>query len=133
MTAKEQSSLQRVEHDARDAQAYLQSHLRLQSALLGYKEGLLGYKEALQKFEECFNGDGSQPPKDQSLRLLSLSEVCQELGEESKVVDQRLSSGEIPSLKLGDALRVRQADLKEYINRQPHLRLVGEEESFRER
>src|SRR5215204_3103820 len=135
MTAIEQSSLPRAEHDARDA-AYLHSHPRLQSALRGCKEGLLGYKEALQKFEECLNGDGSQPPKDQSLRLLSLSEVCQELGEESKVVDQRLRSGEIPSLKLGDALRVRQADLKEYMkymNRQPHLRLVGEEDSFRER
>ena len=135
MTAREQSSLQHVEHDARDA-AYLQSHLRLQSALLGYKEALLGYKEALQKFEECFNGDGSQPPKDQSLRLLSPAEVCQELGEERVVVYQRLSSGEIPSLKLGDALKVRQADLQEYMkymNRKPHLRLVGEEDSFRER
>jgi excisionase family DNA binding protein len=135
MTAIEQSSLPRVEHDARDA-AYLQSHPRLQSALLAYKEGLLGYKEALQKFDECLNGDESQPPNGQSLRLLSLSEVCQELGEERVVVDQRLRSGEIPALKLGDALKVRQADLKEYMKymkRQPHLRLVGEEDSFRER
>src|SRR5215218_9817312 len=106
---------------------------RLQSALLEYEEALLEYKEALQKFEEALNGDESQPPKGQSLRLLSPSEVCQELGEERVVVYQRLRSGEILSLKLGDALRVRQADLQEYINRQPHLRLVGEEDSFRER
>jgi len=135
ITAIEQSSLQPVEHDARDA-AYLQSHPRLQSALVGYKEALLEYKEALQKFEEALNGDELQPLKDQSLRLLSPSEVCQELGEERTVVEQRLRSGEIPALKLGDALRVRQADLKEYMkymNRQPHLRLVGEEDSFRER
>ena len=135
MTAIEQSSLQRVEH-ARDTAAYLQSHPRLQSVLLGFKEALLEYKEALQKFEEGLNGDESQPSKGQSLRLLSPSEVCQELGEERVVVYQRLSSGEIPSLKLGDALKVRQADLKEYMkymNRQPHLRLVGEEDSFRER
>jgi excisionase family DNA binding protein len=134
MSATEQSSLQHVEHTQEPA--YLQSHPQLQRALLEYKEGLLGYKEALQKFEEGLNGDESQPPKGQSLRLLSPSEVCQELGEERVVVYQRLSSGEIPSLKLGDALRVRQADLQEYmkyINRQPHLRLVGEEESFRER
>ena len=124
MTAIEQSSLQPVEHDARDA-AYLQSHPRLQSALLGYKEALLGYKEALlaykealQKFEEALNGDESQPPKGQSLRLLSPSEVCQELGEERVVVEQRLRSGEIPALKLGDVLKVRQADLQEYMNRQ---------------
>ena len=56
MTAIEQSSLQRVEH-TRDAAAYLQSHPRLQSALLGFKEALLEYKEALQKFEEALNGD----------------------------------------------------------------------------
>src|SRR5215217_2499117 len=117
MTATEQSSVQRVEH-ARDAQAYLHSHPRLQSALVGYKEALLEYKEALQKLEEGLNGDEPQPPKGQSLRLLSPSEVCQELGEVRKVVDQRLRSGEIPSLKLGHALKVRQADLQEYMNRQ---------------
>jgi excisionase family DNA binding protein len=132
MTAIEQSSVQRVEH-ARDTAAYLQSHPRLQSALLGYKEALLEYKEALQKFEEDLNGDEPQPPNGQSLRLLSPSEVCQELGEESKVVYRRLRSGEIPSLKLGHALKVRQADLQEYMNRQHHLRLLGEEDSFRER
>ena len=114
----------------------LQSHPRLQSALLEYKEALLEYKEALQKFEEGLNRDESQPPKGKSLRLLSPSEVCQELGEERVVVYQRLISGEIPALKLGDALKVRQADLQEYMkhmNRQPHLRLLGEEDSFRER
>src|SRR5215217_9634865 len=69
MTAIEQSSVQRVEH-TRDT-AYLQSHPRLQSALLGFKEALLEYKEALQKFDEALNRDESQPPKGQSLRLLS--------------------------------------------------------------
>jgi hypothetical protein len=118
MTAIEQPSVQRVEH-ARDAQAYLQSsHPRLQRAVLGSKEALLKYKEALQKFEEALNGDEPQPPKGQSLRLLSPAEVCQELGEERTVADQRLRSGEIPSLKLGHALKVRQADLQEYMNRQ---------------
>jgi len=118
MTAIEQPSVQRVEH-ARDAQAYLQSsHPRLQRAVLGSKEALLKYKEALQKFEEALNGDEPQPPKGQSLRLLSPAEVCQELGEERTVIDQRLRSGEIPALKLGHALKVRQADLQEYMNRQ---------------
>ena len=132
MTEIEQSSSQRVEHAQEPA--YLQSHPRLQSALLAYKEALLAYKEALQKFEEGLNEDESQPPKGKSLRLLSLSEVCQELGEERKVVDQRLSSGKIPALKLGHTLKVRQTDLKEYMKRpHHHLRLVGEEDSFRER
>src|ERR671911_346355 len=73
----EQSSSQRVEH-ARDA-AYLQSHPRLQSALLGYKEALLEYKEALQKFEEALNRDESQAPNGQSLRLLSFLTECASL------------------------------------------------------
>ena len=57
----------------------------------------------------------------------------QELGEERAVVDQRLRSGEIPSLKFGNTLNVKQADLQEYMKGQQHLRLVGEEDSFRER
>ena len=114
MTAREQSSLQRVEHDARDA-AYLQSHPRLQSALLAYKEGLLGYKEALQKFEEGLNGDESQPPKDQSLRLLSIVQVCQRLGTDRGSIHQLLIDGEVPCFKLDGDIKIRQADLEKYM------------------
>ena len=49
------------------------------------------------------------------------------------MVDQSLRSGQIPSLKLGHILKVRQADLIEYLNRAHHLRLVSEEDSFGER
>jgi excisionase family DNA binding protein len=115
MTAIEQSSLPRVEHDARDA-AYLQIHPRLQSALLAYKEGLLGYKEALQKFEEGLNGEGPQSlKKGQSLRLLSLQEVCQRLGADRGSIYQLLINGEIPCYKLEDDIKIRQADLEEYM------------------
>ena len=109
----EQSSVLRVEH-ARDT-AYLQSYQRLQSALVGYKEALLEYKEALQKFEEGLNGGESQPPKDQSLRLLSLREVCQRLGADRRSIHQLLIDGEIPCYKLEDDIKVRQADLEEYM------------------
>jgi excisionase family DNA binding protein len=106
MTAIEQSSLQHVEY-AREA-AYLQSHQRLQSALLEYKEALL-------KFGEGLNGDEPQPPKGQSLRLLSLREVCQRLGADRGSIYQLLINGEIPCFKLEDDIKIRQADLEEYM------------------
>jgi excisionase family DNA binding protein len=113
MTAIEQSSLQHVEY-AREA-AYLQSHQRLQSALLAFKETLQEYKEALLKFEEGLNGDEPQSPKGQSLRLLSLREVCQRLGADRGSIYQLLINGEIPCFKLEDDIKIRQADLEEYM------------------
>ncbi len=50
--------------------------------------------------------------------MLSLREVCQKLGEERTAVYQRLRSGEIPSVKLGRTLKVRQPDLEEYMRGQ---------------
>src|SRR5215212_2773690 len=109
----EQSSLQRVEH-AREP-AYLQSHQRLQSALLKYKEALLECKEVLLKLEEGLNRDEPQPPKGQSLRLLSLREVCQRLGADRGSIYQLLINGEVPCFKLEDDIKLRQADLEEYM------------------
>ena len=114
MTAIEQSSVQRVEH-ARHAAAHLHSYQRLHSALLGYKEALLEYKGALQKFEEGLNGDEPQSLKGQSLRLLSLREVCQRLGEDRGSIYQLLINAELPCYKLEDDIMIRQADLEEYM------------------
>jgi excisionase family DNA binding protein len=89
------------------------------------KEGAL--KEGAPEHQNGHNGHNN-------LRLLSPSEVCQELGEERTVVYRRLRSGEIPCLKLGHALKVRQADLQEYMKgQQQQLHSLGEENSFRER
>src|SRR5215217_7647453 len=106
MTAIEQSSLQRVEHAQEPA--YLESYQRLQSTLLECKE-------TLQKFEEGLNGDGPQSLKGQSLRLLSLGEVCQRLGADRASIYQLLINGELPCYKLEDDIKIRQADLEEYI------------------
>jgi excisionase family DNA binding protein len=57
-----------------------------------------------------------------SSRLLSPSEVCQELEADKASVYWRLRSGEIPALKLGSALKVRREDLEEYMKGQQHLR-----------
>ena len=115
----------------------------LEQALEVFVEGLEGLDGALLKFEEALleleegtlKEGAPEHQNGQNLRLLSPSEVCQELGEERTVVYRRLRSGEIPCLKLGHALKVRHADLQEYMKgqRRDHLRSLGEENSFRER
>ena len=114
----------------------------LEQALEVFVEGLEGLDGALLKFEEALleleegtlKEGAPEHQNGQNLRLLSPSEVCQELGEESTVVYRRLRSGEIPCLKLGHALKVRQADLQEYMKgQQQQLHSLEEENSFRER
>ena len=124
---------------------------RLEQALESFVEDLEGLEGAVQRFEEALleleegaleegaleEGaleEGAPVHQNgQSSRLLSPSEVCQELEADRASVYQKLRSGEIPSLKLGHVLKVRQANLQEYMKGQQHLRLVGEEDSFRER
>ena len=114
---------------------------RLEQALESFVEDLEGLEGAVQRFEEALleleEGaleEGAPVYQNgQSSRLLSPSEVCQELKADRASVYQRLRSGEIPSLKLGHALRVRRGDLEEYMKGRKHLRLVSEENDFRER
>jgi excisionase family DNA binding protein len=112
--------------------------------LEGLEGSLLKFEEALLELEEGTLEEGTLEegaPEHQTghkhghnLRLLSPSEVCQELGEERTVVYRKLRSGEIPCLKLGHALKVRQTDLQEYMKgQQQQLRSLGEENSFRKR
>ena len=85
---------------------------RLEQALESFVEDLEGFEGAVQRFEEA---------------LL-------ELEADRASVYRRLRSGEIPSLKLGSALKVRREDLEGYMKgRRKHLRLVSEENGFRER
>jgi excisionase family DNA binding protein len=88
---------------------------RLQSALVEFTEALLEFKEALQKCEEDLNGEEPQSLRGQSLRLLSLREVCQRLGEDRSSIYQLLINAELPCYKLEDDIMIRQADLEEYM------------------
>ena len=119
---------------------------RLEQALESFVEDLEGLEGAVQRFEEALleleEGalkeealeEGAQVHQNgQSSRLLSPSEVCQELEADRASVYQKLRSGEIPSLKLGSALKVRREDLEGYMKGRKHLRLVSEENGFRER
>ena len=112
------------------------THLRnLKQALGSWRGALEEFESALLELEGTPDENGDAPKRSpngqnrQNLRLLSLAEVCQELGEQRTVVYRRLRSGEIPSLKLGHALKVRQTDLQEYINGQRRNRSLGEKNS----
>jgi excisionase family DNA binding protein len=98
---------------------------RFEEALLELEEGALE-EGALEEGAPVYQ-NGQTP------RLLSPSEVCQELEADSASVYQKLRSGEIPSLKLGSALKVRREDLEEYMKGHQHLRSLSEENSFRDR
>ena len=113
---------------------------RLEQALESFVEDLEGLEGAVQRFEEALLELEEGALKEgalkegaleegapvhhngQSSQLLSPSEVCQELEADRASVYRRLRSGEIPALKLGSALKVRRADLEEYMKGQQHLR-----------
>ena len=116
----------------------------LEQVLEVFVEGLEELDGALLKFERllefvlepeegALKEGAPEHQNGQNPRLLSPSEVCQVLGEERTVVYRKLRSGDIPCLKLGHALKVRHADLQEYMKgQQHHLRSLGEKNIFRE-
>ena len=68
--------------------------------------------------------------------LFSVMEVCQELGMSKTWVHHLIKSGEIPSIRLGNNIKVRRKDLEEYLesSRQhtPGQRRVFEKTSSRQ-
>jgi excisionase family DNA binding protein len=64
-------------------------------------------------FEEEHDVRGTQERRGQD--LFSVIEVCQELGMGKSWVHRKIKSGEIPSLRLGNNIKVRREDLEEYL------------------
>jgi excisionase family DNA binding protein len=89
---------------------------RLQQALDDLHQALEGFESALLEFEESLEGE--EPERFQAhegLGLLSIPEVCQELGMGKSWVYKKIKSGEIPSVKLGRTIKVARRDLEEYL------------------
>jgi excisionase family DNA binding protein len=89
----------------------------LESALVEFEESLLsgaGVQEE-ERPQQVQQQGGSQRS------LLSIAEVCQELGMGKSWVYKRIQSGEIPSVKLGHNIKVRREDLESYLERQRNL------------
>jgi excisionase family DNA binding protein len=92
---------------------------QLKKALRTHLETLEELENALLEFEESIGRESRERPQErQGLDLLSIPELCQELGMGKSWVYRRLRSGEIPSVKLGRSIRVKRADLEEYLEKQ---------------
>jgi excisionase family DNA binding protein len=97
-------------------------------SLQRFKEALRSHREALEELEstllECEESIGvetqERPQERQGLGLLSISELCQELGMGKSWIYRRLRSGEIPSVKLGRSIKVKRSDLEEYLESRRH-------------
>lgn len=91
---------------------------RLKEALLSHREALEELESVLVKFEESIAGASQERPQERrGLDLLSITELCQELGMGKSWVYRRLRSGEIPSVKLGRSIKVKREDLEEYLEK----------------
>ena len=88
----------------------------LESALVEFEKAL-GGQEARPERPQAKQG-GEEAGREGGLDLLSIPEVCQELGMGKSWVYRRIQSGEIPSVKLGRNIKVRREDLEGYLERQ---------------
>ena len=90
-------------------------------ALDNLRQALEETESALLELEETFFDEEShaarrpqEEPRGQK-DLLSVTEVCQELGMGKSWVHHRLKSGEIPNIRLGNNIKVRRGDLEGYL------------------
>jgi len=98
----------------------LESHHRsleeLESRLIEFEETLSGREERPERLQaQQQGGDGGRGV---GLDLLSITDVCRELGMGKSWVYRHIQSGEVPSVKLGHNIKVRREDLEEYLEGQ---------------
>ena len=86
---------------------------RLESALLEFEESISSGEAALRLQEEGEQHGGG-------VQLLSIAQLCQELGMGKSWIYRRLRSGELPSVRLGRTIKVRREELEEYLQSHHH-------------
>ncbi len=95
---------------------------QLKEALQAHHQALENLESALVDFEQSVSGEASllaqQADQEQrGVQLLSIPQLCQELGMGKSWIYRRLRSGEIPSIRLGRTIKVRRDELEEYLQR----------------
>jgi excisionase family DNA binding protein len=96
---------------------------QVKDALRAHHQALERLESALVEFEENISGEATLRPQQEQQRgvqLLSIPQVCQELGMGKSWVYRRLRSGEIPSVRLGRTIKVRRDELEEYLQSHHH-------------
>jgi excisionase family DNA binding protein len=101
---------------------YHRSLERLKQALQAHHQSLEKLESALLEFEESISEEASLRPQAEErehrrVQLLSIAQLCQEIGMGKSWVYRRLRSGEIPSIKLGRSIKVRRDELEQYLER----------------
>jgi len=97
--------------------------------LESHHHSLKELENTLIEFEEALTGQEQRPERPQAIRqgaeaagreldLLSITDVCQELGMGKSWVYRHIQSGELPSVKLGRNIKVRREDLEGYLEAQ---------------
>jgi len=134
---EDQADLQAANTMAEDWMRHL-----LATKLLGDKQSMSAFSvevdEPLQGPVYYNAGVFKKSPANQATtttrQLLSVKEVCEELGMSKSWVYQRIHSAEIPSVKLGGSIKVKREDLQGYVEgysgRQPYHERLGHEEEL---
>jgi excisionase family DNA binding protein len=89
---------------------------RLKRALAEHRHALEELESALLEFEEAVEGEVPDRPESRDLELLSIPQVCQRLAMGKSWVYRRIHEGEIPSVRLGRTIKVRRADLENFVD-----------------
>jgi excisionase family DNA binding protein len=87
---------------------------QLKKALQTHHQALEKLESALVEFEESISGEATLRAQEGE-QLLSIPQLCQELGMGKSWLYRRLRSGEIPSIRLGRSIKVRRDELEEYL------------------
>lgn len=106
-------------------EAHHRSLEELESALIEVDEALSGREERLKRPQQAQQQGGEAGGGRGGLDLLSITDVCQELGMGKSWVYRRIQSGEIPSVKLGRNIKVRREDLEGYLEAQRYRPTSG--------
>jgi excisionase family DNA binding protein len=93
--------------------------IQLRESLQAHHQALENLESALLEFEQSISGEATRFPQQEEQRpgvqLLSIPQLCQELGMGKSWIYRRLRSGEIPSIRLGRTIKVRRDELEEYL------------------
>jgi|SRR5215218_9676170 len=113
-----------------------QSLKQLKQALQAHHRALEKLESALVEFEESISREATHRPQQDEQRggvqLLSIPQLCQELGMGKSWIYRRLRSGEIPSVRLGRTIKVRRDELEQYLQSHHYparVQALQEEES----
>jgi excisionase family DNA binding protein len=95
---------------------------QLKEALQAHHQALENLESALLEFEQSISEKATLRPQQEEQRagvvqLLSIPQLCQELGMGKSWIYRRLRSGEIPSIRLGRTVKVRRDELEQYLER----------------